>query len=306
MSLRPHGPTIFLLLILIGALGWSLHEGPEPPLALALLLPGDADTQDPRVSAWRHAAQTEGLPLAIIRDDVFLRPTMRKPIRYAGVIVPDGLHPVASGILIGRLQNYVERGGKLMVVYDAATLSPPGHIPAVRQSHLSKLVGVDYAAYGQLGSPASRTLATAPAKIPAPSLLIGPHGMAKRDGPASLSMVTFVREEKQYAHLVATGVYRGLILSKSNDGRLITGLHQSGKGQVALVNVELGALGARSDPAPLHRFLHWFGTDVCGLPGMPSRGGRVENTTDKTSSSLLDNRESLKRVDHGPGLARER
>lgn len=265
MSPRPHGPTVILLLILIGALGWSLYEGPEPPLALALLLPADADTRDSRVIAWRHAAQIEGLPLVVIRDNVFLRPIFRKPIRYAGVIVPDGLHPAASGILIGRLQDYVERGGKLLMVYDAATLSPPGHILAVRQSHLSRLVGVDYAASDHPGSPASQTLAIAPVKIPSPLLLTRLNGMPKHDNPALLSRVTLVRVEKQSAHPEPTGAYRDLTLHDSAN-TLIAGLHPSGKGQVALVNLELGKLGAHSDPAPLHRVLRWFGTDVCGFP----------------------------------------
>ena len=304
MSPQQHGPTVILLLILIGALVWSLYEGPEPPLALALLLPTDADTRDPRVIAWHHAAQTEGLPLVVIRDDVFLRPTLRKPIRYAGVIVPDGLHPAASGILMGRLQNYVERGGKLMVVYDAATLHPPGHILAVRQAQLSRLVGVDYRAYGHSPRPASRTLAIKPVKIPSPLLLTRLYGMAKHDDPASLSKVSLVRVEKQSAHLEPTVPYRGLALRDSANS-LIVGLHQTGKGQVALVNLALGELGAYSDPTPLHRFLHWFGTDVCGLPRMPASDGRVDNTIDQKSSSLLRHQKALKMVGEGLGLAQK-
>lgn len=264
ITLRRHGPTLFLLLVLIGALGWSLYEGPEPPWALALLLPSDASAQDPRVSAWRRAAQTEGLPLAVIRDDVFLRPTLRKPIRYAGVIVMDGLHSAPSSILIGRLQSYVETGGKLLVVYTASTLRPRSSILGVRPSRFSRLVGVNYAAYVQL---------------------VGPSHMR-------------VTDEKQYAHLGGFGGYRSPILRKYGDGSVIAGLDYSGdysgKGQIALANAALNELVAYSEPATLPRFLRWFGTDICGLPGLPLRSGRIENAADNTSFQVRDDRKSMK------------
>lgn len=305
MSIRRHGPSVVMLLMLAGALGWSLYEGPEPPLAMALLLPGNADERGPLVSAWQRAAQAEGLPLAVVRDDALLRPRLRKPARFAGLILPDSLHPAASAGLLDRLQGYVEQGGKLMVVYDAASLPPSGHVPAVHQSLLSRLVGVDYAAYRHSHTETSLALSANPENIPRQLLLAGLHSMAKSDDVGSLSWVPFAHSETKYAHFDTTGTYRGQALLRGSDGSLIAGLHQSGKGQVAFVNLELGRLGMQTDPALLRRFLSWFGTDVCGFPLTSARSVDAESYAAEESSSLFGRLKSLKIRDLDQGASWE-
>jgi len=298
MRIRQQWPTVLLLLILTGVIWWSLHEGPEPPLLVALLLPNDVDMQHPIVAAWRKAALTRGVPLAVISDNDFLRPTLKKSARFAGVILPDTLHPAVSSVLIGGLQTYVDNGGRLMVVYDAATLSPPGHVVVVRNLYLSKLVGFDYSHYGQPSKPVSLALPADHSNIPSQLLLAWLESSAKHADLTSLSIIPIAHTEKKYAHLGTTGSYLGLSLLKGSDGSLIAGLHPSGKGQVAFVNLELGRLGAESDNFPLHRFLRWFGTDVCGLPLFSSNSERVEENAYLKSLSPFVNLKSLKIFNH--------
>ncbi len=301
MRIRRQWPAVFMLLILTGVLWWSLHEGPEPPRLVALLLPNDVDTQHPVVVAWRQAALIRGVPLAVISDNDFLRPTLKKSARFAGVILPDTLHRAVSSVLIGRLQTYVENGGRLMVVYDAATLSPPGHLVVVRNSYLSKLVGIDYSTYGQPSDPASLALPADHSHIPSQLLLAWLESSARRADLTSLSILPIAQTEKKYTHLGTKGAYLGLPLLMGSDGSLIAGLHQSGKGQVAFVNLELGRLGAESDNVPLHHFLRWFGTDVCGLPLLLSNGGRAEENAHLKSSSPFANMKSLRILNHDRG-----
>ena len=224
MSMRPDWVGIVLLLTLAGALRWSLYEGPDAPLAVALLLPADVDEHTPLVEAWQAAAQAEGLSLALVSDDAFLRPTLRKPVRYAGLILPASLHPAVSAVLRDRLQGYVEQGGKLMVVYDAASLPPPGHLAAVRQS--------------------------------------------PRCG---------------------------------GDGSLVGGLHQSGKGRLAFIDLERERLGMQTGPAPLRRLLGWFGTDGCGPSQVCLCSEDLVERSALAASALFGHLKSLKIHDLNQG-----
>lgn len=258
---------------------------------LAVLTPDSSDAADPRITVWLDAASEEGLHAVAIHDSDFVS---GKGARYAGVIFPDGLNTVASDELIGALDRYVQTGGKLMVVYDAGTLTPRGTY-ARPKSRLSDLVGVEYALYDALrSSTIQRTpvwgtqavmaaLEIPPGKaMPAEQELTaaGQKDLsANAPQAAYLTLDTYTYGHIPYASFVTQGGYRGEVLLQSSAG-LVAGYANRGKGAVLFANLPLGYLSLRTDGLLLHGFLHYFAGKI-GLPylaGVPDGiGGLVLN-----------------------------
>jgi len=89
---------------------------------LVVLTADSVSAADPRLTVWLDTAAEEGLHAVAIRD-----PDLQAGERhYVGVVVPDGLHLVASDELLATLHAYVQSGGNLMLVYDSGTLTPGG------------------------------------------------------------------------------------------------------------------------------------------------------------------------------------
>jgi hypothetical protein len=116
--------------------------------AIALLLPDAVDVKDPKVTVWTDAMAEQGLQTAIVRDSEFLAPAFATK-KYAGVIIPDQVHAKASDALVAAVINYVNGGGKLLLNFDAGTLTEAGFYP-IPKSRFSSLVGIDYALYEEL------------------------------------------------------------------------------------------------------------------------------------------------------------
>src|SRR5207248_791557 len=79
--------------------------------AIMLLLPDDTVPTDPNVTIWLDAASEEGLHLTVVPDAQFLDPAF-DPTRYAGLILPDQVHPKASDDLVAAVKRYVGQGGQ--------------------------------------------------------------------------------------------------------------------------------------------------------------------------------------------------
>lgn len=125
---------------------------PTPdPGVLLLLLPDGQDTNDPRVAAWVDAASEEGVRILPVSDSVFLQ-MGASALAYAGLILPDSLHTLASDAVIDAVQSYTAAGGKTMLVFDFAALTLSGGVPVypIPKSRLSSMAGVDYILYDQL------------------------------------------------------------------------------------------------------------------------------------------------------------
>lgn len=135
--------------------GWSAPVWPAAPApdpgVLLLLLPDGQDVKDPRVSAWLDAASEEGVRIQPVMDTAFMG-MGAGALAYAGLILPDSLHTVASDSLIAAIQNYTVAGGKSLLVFDFGALTLSGNVPVypVPKSRLSGLAGVDYVLYDQL------------------------------------------------------------------------------------------------------------------------------------------------------------
>jgi len=132
------------------AVSASALPPPDPGLLL-LLLPDDQDTSDARVQAWIDAAIEEGVRLQPISDSAFLA-LGDAAQGYAGLVLPDDLHVLATDSLLAAVQRYTEAGGKTLLCFDFGALTLAGDVPVypVPKSRLSGLAGVDYVLYDQL------------------------------------------------------------------------------------------------------------------------------------------------------------
>jgi hypothetical protein len=127
---------------------------------VVLLTPDDLAPGAPALQAWLDAAAEEGYVVSTLRDAEFLAMGAQASVQLTAVIVPDGVHTKASGAVVKALDAYTRSGGRLMVVFDAASLTDSGFF-AVPRSRLSDLVGVDYVLYDELRE---RTVGLGPIK----------------------------------------------------------------------------------------------------------------------------------------------
>lgn len=257
----------------------------DEELTLAVLVPDDANPDDPYLTAWLDAAAEEGFPMETVRASAFLRPHPFGGKRFAGIVLPDTMHKVASDVLLAGLDAYVRTGGRLMVVFDAGTLTLPGQAYAPQKSRLSDLVGINYALYDRLKDTTIRheqvfgsNNAMLALHIPPGKFYRGPKEVSL-NGEATLFAYKY--GALRYAHFVTQGNYHGRKLLQTTDHELVAGVRQHEKGEVLFVNLPLGFLKTRTDGVLLHGFLRYFGEDLAGLPSLSNtpngRGGLIMN-----------------------------
>jgi hypothetical protein len=283
-----------LLALLIWS--WAAHGRSESSDdRLLLLVPDGANLSDPKVTVWFDAASEEGLHVVPIHDSELVRPFFGLP-RCAGLIWPDSIHQQASDYLIAAIRRFVASGGRLMLVYDAGTLSPQGRY-AAGGSRLSDLAGVDYAFYDKLQDKAIQwdSLRTSSEVVHRMNIPPGkyypfqsePNAASGNSGSAGLSDGGFEVQLKRYLYgvltypsFVTSGDYSGHVLFHSGAG-IAAGEHAYGKGSVLFVNLPLGYLKANTDGLLLHAFLKYFAEHFLSLPYLMSVpdgiGGMVLN-----------------------------
>lgn len=268
---------VVLLAVAALAIAWTRwNQRPSNADQILLLLPDNLPANDAQVNLWLDAASEEGLHLTPVHDSEFVRPLFAAN-RCAGIILPDSIHKEASDVFIGSMQNYVANGGKLMLVYDAGSLSPEGRY-AAGKSRLSQLAGVDYALYDTLhnGTIAWNTVSgpmDAFAQLDIPPGKFYPFTSSGAPGSnAGASEATLMRyrfSTLDYPSFVTSGNFPGKVLLHSKAG-LAAGVHDLGKGSVLFVNLPLGYLKANTDGLPLHAFLKYFAEHTLGLPYLAS------------------------------------
>lgn len=268
---------VLLLGVAALALAWMRwNRRPSNADQILLLLPDNVPANDAQVNLWLDAASEEGLHVTPVHDSEFVRPLFAAN-RCAGIILPDSIHKQASDVFIGSMQNYVANGGKLMLVYDAGSLSPEGRY-AAGKSRLSQLAGVDYALYDTLhnGTIAWNTVsgpmdAFAQLDIPPgkfyPFTTSGAPG--SNPGASEATLMRYRFSTLDYPSFVTSGNFPGKVLLHSKAG-VAAGVHDFGKGSVLFVNVPLGYLKANTDGLPLHAFLKYFAEHTLGLPYLAS------------------------------------
>jgi hypothetical protein len=284
---------------------------------LLLLLPDAVNSSEPEVRLWLDAASEEGLHMGILRDSELLRPTA--DLRCAGIVVPDEVHRSANDALVGALYRYVERGGHLMLVYDAATWDLQGHFVA-SESRLSSLAGVHYALYDQYltdtmhwsevwGTAESMRELAIPPGSSVPMTLSGTlapwRAVSKSDNDAEFALTRYRYGSLKYPSFRTAGSYDGTVLLQSKSG-LVAGYRNARQGGVLFVNLPLGYLENRTDGLLLHSFLRYFATRILGLPYLSpvpdGIGGLVLNwqLDSRSALSSLARMERLGLFSQGP------
>jgi len=272
--------VLVTIIVLLAVVVWSWTARSRSVASadrLLLLVPDNVSLSDPRVTAWLDAGSEEGLHVVPIRDSEFLRPFFGQP-KCAGLILPDSIHQQASDYLIAAIRRAVRAGSKLMLVYDAATLSPEGRY-ARGGSRLSDLAGVEYAFYDKLQDKAIRwgnvstsfdvvrQLNIPPGKY-YPFLSQGVAG-ASTSAPAkadfNVELRRYLYGDLEYPSFVTGDNYSGNVLFHSIAG-VVAGQHDYGKGAVLFVNLPLGYLKASTDGLLLHVFLKYFAEHMLSLP----------------------------------------
>jgi hypothetical protein len=270
--------AVVSLALLFGA--WANYaRSASSPDRLLLLLPDGTSATDPKVTVWLDAASEEGLHLTPIHDSDFVRPFFGQP-DCAGLILPDSIHRQASDYLVAVIRRFVAGGGKLMLVYDAGTLSPTGRY-AHGQSRLSDLAGVDYAVYDKLqdnaiqwGNVAGNFDAFQHMNIP-PGKYYPFAGLESAESAAQAppgessepQLTRYLFGDLKYPSYVTSGTYSGTVLLHS-ENILVAGEHAYEKGSVLFVNLPLGYLKANTDGLLLHAFLKYFAERILALPNL--------------------------------------
>jgi len=310
-KLAKHGGILgALLVVLLGSAAY-LHRGGmqkgDSVDTLFLLVPDSANLNDPLIQEWLDAAEEEGLHLQTVTDSALLNPMVQ--FHATGLIVPDQIHRNANETLVSALHDYVHRGGKLMLVYDACTLDLNGFFSKY-ESRLSDLVGVSYALYDKYkkntmpldqvwGTQQSmEALGIPPGKyIPLATESETPGWLQQvswnaAPAPSSERKFTFARylyNDLRYPAFRTSGAYDGTVLLESKNG-LVAGHKKHELGDVLFVNLPLGYLESRTDGLLLHSFLHYFAHQVLHLPYLASvpdgTGGLVLNWHIDAASAL--------------------
>ena len=284
--------AIVVLLILIAGSGVYLatdnHSQDDPGSVIALLVPDNVKANEPLIAIWLDAAREEGIRMEAVTDSEFLRPSLKRARReYAGIIMPDTVHKSANAVLLQRLGEYTRNGGKLMLVYDAATQTPAGTYYS-QKAPLSDMVGVDYALYDTLLGHTSELGAVWGSHATMMKLGIPPgktqhlqSNLAKNETNDQEVISGYQYGVLSYSSFVVRGDFSGEQLLSTRDGSLAAGYKAVGKGGLLFVNLPLGYLKGQTDGLLLHGFLHYFAETILKFPVLSAapngQGGLVFN-----------------------------
>lgn len=301
--------SLAVVLVLLTCAAAVMYRDKDRPAVSAdtifLLLPDSTDEKDVQVQVWVDAAAEEGLHLQLVRDSALLDPMFQ--LQSTALIVPDQVHREANDALVGALHRYVDRGGKLMMVYDACTWDLHDRY-AGNSSRLSDLAGVDYALYDRFGTASiatgkiwGTTAAMQSLTVPPGSYMPGRlkegtsplrrvalHSETKRALDRQV-LVGYLYGELDYPSFQTVGKFQGKALLQSETG-LIAGESKHGPGSVLFVNLPLGYLETRTDGMLLHSFLRYFAVEMVHTPYLANVpdgiGGVVMNWHIDAASAL--------------------
>jgi hypothetical protein len=256
----------------------SSEAKPDLPTEIGIVV---ADSEQTSVAAqmWLNAAREQGLPGRIVTADEVVSDWRDQHGRFAGLVLPDELARNVSPEFVSGLQQYVDRGGRLLVVFDAALIRADGRY-ALDRSVLSELVGVNYAMSERLGEKMIRQGPVFASSTSAKVLGL-PPGLAVEDpkaaaqAPFNLRLRTYAYPEWTTASLETDGPYDGEPLLVGPNGQIVAGIRNHGEGRVIFANLPIGTLKLSSTNGwALHRFLRLLAIES-GLPVLAMTPGAV-------------------------------
>ncbi|HUN94437.1 MAG TPA: polysaccharide deacetylase family protein [Burkholderiaceae bacterium] len=273
---------------------WAGEEAaasPPPNSEQVGIVVDDRIGQHVLLDAWTRAAAEQGLPAAVVTDTAIEDDWFHGRSRFRALVLPDGLLRFAGPAFISGLYAFVERGGSVLVVFDAASLGSDGFYAPVR-SRLSALVGIDYALYDSLRSETFRLGPVFASERSVILLGIPPGKAVPAAGlspPFSMQLATYDYAQLIYPSFTTRGRYDGEPLLAGPSGQVVAGMRQHGRGHVIFANLPLGDLKLRTDSWLLNRFLRLLALEA-GVPTLAMSpaaiGGLVLNVHVDSSAAL--------------------
>ena len=256
----------------------SSADKPDLPIEIGIVVAA-AEQNSVAAGMWLRAAREQGLPGRIVTADEVMSDWRDQGRRFAGLVLPDGLAQKAPPEFVAGLQHYVDNGGRLLVVFDAALLDSEG-LYALDRSVLSGLVGVNYAMSERLGNGMFRQGPVFASRASAKALGL-PPGLAIEDpkaaaqAPFNLRLRTYGYPEWTTASLVTEGHYDGEPLLVGPDGQIVAGIRSQAKGRVIFANLPIGDLKLNGTNGwALHRFLRLLAIES-GVPVLAMTPGAI-------------------------------
>ena len=270
---------LFASLLALGLLALREGDAASGEVRLALLVPNEVPLESVPVAVWRAAANEVGIQLQAVHVRHWVRDFSRNQVAEEGVILPDTFHRRLGAGTKEALKQYVESGGRMMVVFDAGTLDETGRFRDAG-AILSDLVGVRYAMYASLREKLVQLGAVIGSSETLERLGVPPGRYeAKADRTATelplLSaswrrameqVVSYANGRQALPSHVTEGQPNGVVLLRNTLGHVVASRHHKGKGETLFVNLPLTYLKLRTDGAFLHGFLRYFAVDMLLLP----------------------------------------
>ena len=247
-------------------------------MSVALLVPESMALDGPYVQMWLDAAQEGGIKLQPVHSKRWVQSVTRHENTWEGAILPDTFHrQMPPGLLIA-LEQFVQKGGKLMAVYDAGTLDERGLYP-LGAVPLTKLVGFDYAMYSQLREAMSQQgailgntqffedIGLPPGRYVSRSITPQSGGrMFDKSNNAVSVQVAGYGGLQRFTSLATRGEPNAGVMLRNDAGSVLASRHTTGLGETLFVNLPLTYLKQRTDSIFLNGFLRYFVTKSLRQP----------------------------------------
>lgn len=276
---------------------------------VGIVAPDGMSVSNPQLSVWLDAAREEGLTVDAVSVSSLTGSNIwgdAPSLGYRVLVLPDQLLRQSKELLLAPLQEFVRKGGHLLVCFDAFTRAANSGKHTDR-AMLSDLVGIDYALFDSMGTNATAFSPILGSDQDMAMLEIPPGKPAPwpPSRTSQVSLTTYQYGFVTYPHFVTLGSYPGHTLLSAPDGSLVLGERQVERGSVLFANVPLGDLKSRTDGLLLHSVLKHIAksADLATLAATPGGiGGLVFNWHIDANSSLpsLDEFERRGLFSQGP------
>lgn len=236
------------------------------------LIAADDPAGEPAVAlAWESVLQEEGIPFRRLTPSrlAALRPGSWRD-RFPAMIFADHRAQFLPEVVIKPLVEYVERGGIMLVCFDAGMKDSRGLYRSAPA--LAALTGAQPVGYSSARG--EMFLQGGVRILPALARLVPP---GKIDGDGILT--GYIYGPLNYSILNIRGTATGSTVhatARMSDGgeQPVIVTRRFGQGVVAYANLQPGYLKSWSDDLPLRMLVRWFTSDVVRIPRLlPAPGG---------------------------------
>jgi hypothetical protein len=257
---------VFVILILSYPIAKTYETHHRHLPVFGLLIPAGSEKAI-STELWLRAASEEGVPLQTVTYDGFANPFQTQAIESKAILIPDEVSQNASPTLISYLQEYVNLGGRLILVGDALMHDSNGRLkeslPAEVYFQFPHLEGRQGDTI-QYSRDTIRITDEWKRKLQIPP---GQYSPADAINAPFREFCTYQSLHAKYPHWkTETKPFTGTTLLDAGDGSLIAGIQKIGKGQALWINLPLSYLKRRTDGLLMHSFLRWISEDWLGLP----------------------------------------